>query len=71
MSNFGCRSSARLILEIDIGKLLTGVVAHDKARGLFFDGPRRRGSGGRSLLLPHGTTNDQDQEAGCGKNNQE
>ena len=31
---------ARLILEIDIPKLLSGVVAH--ARGLFLDGPRRR-----------------------------
>ena len=42
----GRRSSSRLILEIDIGERLSVVVAHDKACGLFLDGPRRRGSGG-------------------------
>jgi hypothetical protein len=31
-----------LILEIDIGERLPIVVAHDKAGGLFLDGPRRR-----------------------------
>jgi hypothetical protein len=30
------------VLEIEIGKLLAGVVADNEARGLFFDGPRRR-----------------------------
>jgi hypothetical protein len=34
------RSSARLLLEIDVGELLAIVVAHHKAGGLFLDGPR-------------------------------
>jgi hypothetical protein len=38
----GCRASPRPILEIDIGKLLTVAVAHDKAGVQFLDGPRRR-----------------------------
>jgi hypothetical protein len=38
----GYGSSARLILEIDIGELLPVVVTHDEARGLFLDGPQRR-----------------------------
>ena len=36
----------RLILEIDVGKLLTVVIAHGEARFLFFDvhgGGKRRG----------------------------
>jgi hypothetical protein len=33
--------AARLILEIDISKLLAIAVAHDEAGGLFFDGSRR------------------------------
>jgi hypothetical protein len=37
---------ARLILEIDIGELLSVVIAHDKARGLFFDRPRWREAAG-------------------------
>jgi hypothetical protein len=36
----GRRSPSRLLLEIDIGKLLAVVVAHHKAAGLFFDAPR-------------------------------
>ena len=38
------RSAAktRLILEIDVGKLLPVVVTHREAGLLFFDGPRRR-----------------------------
>jgi hypothetical protein len=35
-------AAPRLILEIDIGELLSVVVAHDEAGGLFFDRPRRR-----------------------------
>jgi hypothetical protein len=31
-----------LILEIDISERLFVVIAHDKARGLFLDGQRRR-----------------------------
>jgi len=38
----GRRASPRLVLEVDVGKLLAVVVAHHKAGGLFFDGPRRR-----------------------------
>jgi hypothetical protein len=33
---------ARLVLEINIGKLLFAVVAHDKAGGFLLDGPGRR-----------------------------
>jgi len=36
------RASSRLIVEVDIGELLAAVVAHDEARVLLFDGPRRR-----------------------------
>jgi hypothetical protein len=42
----GRLSSARLILEINIGKLLAVVVAHDKAGLQFFDGPGRREAAG-------------------------
>jgi hypothetical protein len=35
------RASSRLIVEVDIGELLAAVVAHDEARVLLFDGPRR------------------------------
>jgi len=41
------RAPPRLIFEIDIGKLLTVGVAHDKAGVVeFFDGPRRREAAG-------------------------
>src|ERR1700752_1756178 len=36
-----CRSSPRLILEIDIGERLSIVVTHDKAGVQFLDGPGR------------------------------
>src|SRR6516165_2217587 len=39
------RISARLVLEMDVGKLLTVVIAPDEARLLFFDGPGRREAG--------------------------
>jgi hypothetical protein len=44
-------NGVRAVLEIDIRELLSVVVAHDKARGLFFDGPRRREAawGGHSI----------------------
>jgi hypothetical protein len=42
----GRRSSPRLILEIDIRKLLSVAVAHDKASVQFFDGSRRREAAG-------------------------
>jgi hypothetical protein len=38
--------AARLILEIDISKLLAVAVAHDKAGGLFVNEPRRREAAG-------------------------
>jgi hypothetical protein len=38
----GCRTSPRLILEIDIGERLSVVVTDAKARGLFLDGPGLR-----------------------------
>jgi len=38
----GRRSPAGLVLEVDIGELLTVVIAHHKAGRLFFDLPRRR-----------------------------
>jgi hypothetical protein len=41
IEQLGRRASPRLILEIDIGELLSVVVADDKAGGLFLDGPRR------------------------------
>jgi hypothetical protein len=53
---FRRRSSPRLILEIDIRKLLAVVVAHDKAGFQFIDRPGRREANG---LLP-GT-----QTSGC------
>jgi hypothetical protein len=40
--NLGCRSSPRLIFEIDIRQLLAGGVFHDEAGGRFLDGPGRR-----------------------------
>ena len=43
---FSRRPSPRLILEINVRKLLTVVVAHDKAGGLFFDRPGRREAAG-------------------------
>jgi hypothetical protein len=36
------RSPARLLLEIDIGELLSVVVAHDKAGAQLLDRPERR-----------------------------
>jgi hypothetical protein len=39
---FGRRSPARLILEIDVRNLLSVVVTHDVAGRLFLDCPRRR-----------------------------
>jgi hypothetical protein len=48
----GRRSSARLILEIDIRKLLPVVIADDKAGGLFLDGPRRQEAGASAILSP-------------------
>jgi hypothetical protein len=36
------RSPARLILEIDVGQLLAGVIHHDEAGVQFLDSPRRR-----------------------------
>jgi hypothetical protein len=41
----GCRSSPRLVLEVDVGELLAIVIAHHEAGGLFLDDPRRPGSG--------------------------
>jgi hypothetical protein len=35
-----------VVLEIDVGELLTVVVADHEARFLFFDGPRRREAAG-------------------------
>jgi hypothetical protein len=40
------RSSPRLILEIDMRKRFSIVIAHNKAGGVFFDGPRRRKAAG-------------------------
>jgi hypothetical protein len=40
------RAPSRLILEIDICKLLAAVIAHDEAHRLFLDGPRRREAAG-------------------------
>jgi hypothetical protein len=36
------RLPARLILEINVAQFLPGTVSHDKAGGLFLDGPRWR-----------------------------
>jgi hypothetical protein len=41
VKSFDCRATPRLVLEINIRDLLI-VVAHDKASGLFLDGPGRR-----------------------------
>src|SRR6516162_5454364 len=49
----------RLILEIDIGERLAGVVAHDEAGFLFFDSQGRREAAGgqcsqfRFAAMPH------------------
>jgi len=63
--------AADLILEIDIRERLPVCDREPRSTRLDLRRTTAAGSGGRSLLLPHGTTNDQDQEAGCGKNNQE
>jgi hypothetical protein len=44
---FRRRPPSRLILEIDIRQRLLVVIAHDKAGGLFFDGPRGREAAGK------------------------
>jgi hypothetical protein len=41
----GCGSPSRLILEIDISKLLAGVVAHDETCRCFLGRTRAGGSG--------------------------
>jgi hypothetical protein len=41
------RAPPRLILEIDIRKLLAGAVLHDKGRTDVLDSPRRREAAGR------------------------
>jgi len=46
VSGLAADRQARLFLEIDIGKLLSVVVAYDEAGGLFLNRPGRR-SGGR------------------------
>jgi hypothetical protein len=46
----GCRASPRPILEIDIGKLLSVVVADNEAGGLFFKRTRVAESGGFRAL---------------------
>jgi hypothetical protein len=38
----GGRAAAGLLLEINVSELLAATVNHDKAGGLFLDGPRRR-----------------------------
>jgi hypothetical protein len=45
-----CRSSARLVLEIDVAQCLTTVVAHDEA-GVFHGQTREAGSGGPCLVI--------------------
>ena len=45
VSSFAARTPARLILEIDIGQFLPGVVLHDEAGVHFLDGPGRREAG--------------------------
>src|SRR5215471_13616965 len=45
----------RLILEIDVGKLLAVVVAHDKAGVQLLDGPRRREAALRQAVMTLGT----------------
>jgi hypothetical protein len=47
----GCRSSPRLVLEINIGELLSVVIADDKTGGLFLDRPRRRKAAGLLAVL--------------------
>jgi hypothetical protein len=51
VSSLAADRRPRLILEIDIGELLTVVVAHDKAGFQFVDGPRRREAAHGHLLL--------------------
>jgi len=41
VSSFAAESPPRLVLEIDIGKLLAVVIAHDKAGVQFLHGPGR------------------------------
>jgi hypothetical protein len=41
------RAASRLILEIDVGERLAGVILHDEAGVRFLDGPRRRESAGQ------------------------
>src|SRR6476660_9628096 len=46
-----CRSPAGLVLEINVGQRLAGVILHDKAGGvLLLDDPRRREAALRHLL---------------------
>jgi hypothetical protein len=52
---FGCRSPAGLILEIDVGQLLPGDVFHDKASFQFINKPgRRKAAGGMRLSSNQG-----------------
>jgi len=63
----GGRASAGLILEIDIGKLLSVAVADNEAGGLLFSGPRwRETAGGHGLLSELGGT--LDEIRGCPQN---
>jgi hypothetical protein len=45
------------LFEIDVGKLLAVVIAHDEAGGLFFDDPRRREATGVTYLSELSETN--------------
>jgi len=42
-----------LAFKIDVGKLLTVLIAHHEAGFLFFDRPRRREAAGVGHALPH------------------
>jgi hypothetical protein len=47
VSNLAADRLAGLILEIDIRKRLSAMIAHDKTCGLLLDGPGRREAAGR------------------------
>jgi len=50
LKQLGCRSPARLILEIDMRQLFAGAVRHDKAGVQFLDSPRWQEAAYVSLL---------------------
>jgi hypothetical protein len=47
VSSFAADRPAGLILEIDVGERLAGVILHNEAGVSFLDGPRRREAAGR------------------------